>query len=107
RAGTMRLSVRRQGSTYIEVRFQDDGIGMSADVQNRAFEPFFTTKRSRGGTGLGLHIVYNLVTRRLGGRLHLESQPGYGTGFKILLPIIAPKDEPAEAAAPLASVEPT
>ena len=71
---------------------------MSADVQHRAFEPFFTTRRNRGGTGLGLHIVYNLVTRQLGGRLRLESGLGRGSTFRIRLPLIAPKDEFAEAA---------
>src|SRR5947208_3509949 len=76
----------------------DEGIGMSADVQHRAFEPFFTTRRNRGGTGLGLHIVYNLVTRQLGGRLRLESRLGRGSTFRIRLPLIAPKDEFADAA---------
>ena len=107
RAGSLRFSARRQGSTHIEVRFADDGVGMNEDVQNRAFEPFFTTRRNRGGTGLGLHIVYNLVTRRLGGRLVLESQPGYGTVFKIRLPITAPKDEYADAAPLPSMAEPT
>ena len=87
------------------MQFADDGIGMSEDVQRRAFEPFFTTRRSRGGTGLGLHIVYNLVTRRLGGRLQLESQPGYGTVFKIRLPIVAPKEEYPEPAQLASMVE--
>jgi signal transduction histidine kinase len=95
-AGTMRISARRIGTEQVEVQFADDGIGMSEDVQRRAFEPFFTTRRSRGGTGLGLHIVYNLVTRPLGGRLRLESEPGRGTIFVIRLPLVAPKAEPAE-----------
>jgi len=97
RPGLMRLTARRIGSDQIEIQFDDDGVGMSEDVQRRAFEPFFTTRRSRGGTGLGLHIVYNLVTRRLGGRLRLQSEVGRGTTFKIRLPLVAPKDEFADS----------
>jgi len=105
RAGAMRLSARRVGSDQIEIAFADDGIGMSEDVRRRAFEPFFTTRRNRGGTGLGLHIVYNLVTRRLGGSLKLDSQPGRGTDFLIRLPLTAPKDDSADADLMLAEPE--
>jgi signal transduction histidine kinase len=75
-------------------------VGMTDDVQRRAFDPFFTTRRGEGGTGLGLHIVYNLITRRLGGRIVLSSMPGVGTTFRINLPLVAPKDElhPPQAA---------
>jgi signal transduction histidine kinase len=97
RAGNMRLAARQVGGDQIEIQFTDDGIGMSDDVQRRAFEPFFTTRRSRGGTGLGLHIVYNLVTRRLGGRLRLESEMGRGTTFTIRLPVSAPRSEIGDA----------
>src|SRR5262249_40166357 len=83
REGSIRLAALRVDPGYVEVEFGDDGIGMNPDVQNRAFDPFFTTRRNRGGTGLGLHIVYNLVTQRLGGRLKLESAPGRGTIFII------------------------
>jgi signal transduction histidine kinase len=96
RAGSMYLSAKRVSPESVELHFADDGIGMSDDVQRRAFEPFFTTRRSRGGTGLGLHIVYNLVTHRLGGRLRLESAVGRGTSFRIRLPTTAPKDEMAD-----------
>jgi signal transduction histidine kinase len=93
RVGSMYLSAKRVNPGQVEIHFADDGIGMSDDVQRRAFEPFFTTRRSRGGTGLGLHIVYNLVTHRLGGRLRLESAPGRGTSFRIRLPLVAPREE--------------
>ena len=77
RAGPCCSRPSGSGPDQFEIQFADDGIGMSEDVQRRAFEPFFTTRRSAGGTGLGLHIVYNLVTRRLGGRLTLQSEvPG-------------------------------
>jgi signal transduction histidine kinase len=66
---------------------------MSEEVQRKAFDPFFTTKRGDGGTGLGLHIVYNLITRRLGGRIVLSSMPDAGTTFRISLPRIAPREE--------------
>jgi signal transduction histidine kinase len=103
RTGTIRISAKAIGSFQVEVEYVDDGIGMSAEVQHRAFEPFFTTRRNRGGTGLGLHIVYNLVTRQLGGRVRLESEPDRGTVFRIRLPLIAPKDEIAQAR-PIASL---
>ena len=91
--GTVDIQVRESGKDNVEIIFSDNGIGMSLDVRRRAFDPFFTTRRDQGGTGLGLHIVYNLVTRRLGGRLRLESEVGRGTTFTIRLPLVAPKGE--------------
>jgi signal transduction histidine kinase len=105
RAGTLRLTARKLGTDQVEIEFADDGVGMSEDVQRRAFEPFFTTRRNRGGTGLGLHIVYNLVTRRLGGSLRMESVPGHGTTFRIRLPLAAPKDEYVDTTLTLAELE--
>lgn len=92
-AGRMRLSARRLDDGRVEVVFADDGVGMAEDVARRAFEPFFTTRRGNGGSGLGLHIVYNIVTRRLGGRVVLETAPGRGCLFRMTLPTAAPDDE--------------
>jgi signal transduction histidine kinase len=64
----------------------DDGRGIEAGDLNRAFDPFFTTARARGGTGLGLHIVHNLVVNRLQGRVELQSNPGAGTVLRLWLP---------------------
>jgi PAS domain S-box-containing protein len=92
-AGHMTLEARRLDGERIEVVFADDGIGMSDVVSRRAFEPFFTTRRGAGGSGLGLHIVYNIVTHRLGGRIALETAPGRGCRFRMTLPANAPEDE--------------
>jgi len=86
REGTITLKATRVGSDDVEISIADDGVGMSSDVLRQAFDPFFTTRRSAGGTGLGLHIVYNLVTQQLGGRLSLDSRPGHGTTFRMTLP---------------------
>ena len=91
--GTIHIEARAVGVGQVEINFYDDGKGMTEEVQRRAFDPFFTTRRSEGGTGLGLHIVYNLVTRRLGGRIMLSSAPWRGTTFRITLPLSAPRHE--------------
>jgi len=86
RSGAISISARPRGSDDVEIIFADNGAGMTPDVQRQAFDPFFTTRRNEGGTGLGLHIVYNLVTQQLGGRMMLDSRPGQGTTFRIIMP---------------------
>lgn len=78
----------------VRVLYRDNGVGMDQGTVNRIFDPFFTTRRPQGGTGLGMHIVYNLVTRRMGGRITCASIPGEGTVFKITLP--AAPDAPSD-----------
>jgi signal transduction histidine kinase len=95
-AGTIEIRARASGKDNVEIIFSDNGCGMSLDVRRRAFDPFFTTRRDQGGTGLGLHIVYSIVTNRLGGRLDLDSGPGNGTRIQILLPRVAPLEQAAE-----------
>ena len=86
RSGAISISARPRGSDDVEIIFADNGAGMTPDVQRQAFDPFFTTRRNEGGTGLGLHIVYNLVTQQLGGRMMLDSRLGQGTTFRIIMP---------------------
>ena len=85
-AGAISIAAKPRGNDDIEIVFTDNGAGMTPDVQRQAFDPFFTTRRNEGGTGLGLHIVYNLVTQQLGGRMMLESRLGQGTTFRIIMP---------------------
>ncbi|TWC05010.1 PAS domain S-box-containing protein [Bradyrhizobium macuxiense] len=96
KAGEVEIQVHAKDNDYVEVIFADNGCGMSLDVRRRAFDPFFTTRRDQGGTGLGLHIVYSIVTTRLGGRLSLDSAPGNGTRIQMILPRVAPLEQAAE-----------
>jgi two-component system NtrC family sensor kinase len=83
--GALRLSSRTAaGERAIELRFADNGPGIPDDVKAKIFEPFFTTKRT--GTGLGLSIAYGIVERHHG-QLRVESTPGGGTTFVIVLPV--------------------
>ncbi|MET4484475.1 ATP-binding protein [Bradyrhizobium sp. LA7.1] len=88
--GTINVSLRAVNDDHVELLFADDGCGMAPDVERRAFDPFFTTRRHDGASGLGLHIVHSIVVDRLGGQLRLESLPGAGTRFQLILPRIAP-----------------
>ncbi|HWS25648.1 MAG TPA: two-component regulator propeller domain-containing protein [Xanthomonadales bacterium] len=91
RGGTMRLSAVPIGGDRVRISFEDDGNGIGAAELARVFEPFFTTRRAQGGSGLGLHIVFNLVTAQLGGRIEASGQPGAGMRFVLTVPLKAPQ----------------
>lgn len=74
-------------SNQLNIFFKDDGHGVDESIKNKIFEPFTTTKRGEGGSGLGLHLVYNLVTQALGGTIVLNSELGKGVSFEINFPI--------------------
>lgn len=80
------MKVYRQAQ-WLVLSFKDNGIGMTVQAQQRMFEPFFTTQRANGHSGLGAHIMYNLVTGQLGGRIEVQSAPGEGTQVIIRLPL--------------------
>ncbi len=84
----------------LQLVFSDNGKGIPAEHIDRIFEPFFTTRRGQGGSGLGLNILYNLVTRSLNGQVRVESEPGKGTTFCLDFPVIdrGQKDEQFQAA---------
>jgi signal transduction histidine kinase len=83
--GTIKLVVSRQNDSIV-LDYRDDGTGMSEEVRRRIFEPFFTTRRGTGGSGLGMHIVWNLASKILGGTITCESMPGEGTHFEWRIP---------------------
>jgi len=96
REGTMALTVEELPDSELDIRFSDDGVGIAPDNLPKVFEPFFTTKRGTGGSGLGLHIVFNLVTQSLGGRISVDSPApnspiGGGTSFLLRVPVTAPR----------------
>jgi C4-dicarboxylate-specific signal transduction histidine kinase len=87
--GHIAMSARRVGD-FAVLTYRDDGIGMSEEVRRRVFEPFFTTRRGEGGSGLGMHIVWNLATQVLKGTMTVESAPGEGATFELKFPLVTP-----------------
>jgi signal transduction histidine kinase len=75
----------------IRIIFSDNGCGMSTDTLNKIYEPFFTTKRGKGGTGLGMHIVYNIVLQKLHGAIQIKSELHKGTTIELQLPKVIPQ----------------
>ena len=71
---------------WVTLLLSDNGKGMDAQTRDNIFEPFYTTKRNQGGTGLGMHIVYNLVTQKLSGQITCQTAPEKGTHFEIVFP---------------------
>ena len=82
--GRITIHASRLDDGHIAISIADDGVGISADNLERIFEPFFTTKEGIG-TGLGLSITYGIVNK-LGGHIDVESEPGVGTRFTVVLP---------------------
>jgi len=83
--GAITISSRIDGD-MISVIYQDDGKGMDEETARQVFEPFFTTRRGSGGSGLGMHILYNLVTQSLGGSVSCDTAPGDGVRITITFP---------------------
>lgn len=84
--GQLTIGLRKQ-EQQLTIEYADNGCGIAAEHLNKIFDPFFTTARNRGGIGLGMYIVYNLVTQKLRGAIHCESQVGIGTKFILDLPL--------------------
>jgi len=83
--GIISITVMTFGQ-QLQIIYTDDGNGVSESIKHKIFEPFITTKRGSGASGLGLHLVYNMVTQALQGSIHFESEQGKGVLFDITLP---------------------
>ena len=83
--GTIRIGIQEEDGNIL-IDYSDNGAGMTAEQIDRVFEPFYTTARGKGGTGLGMHIIYNLVTFKMGGTIEYFGPDGPGAGFRIRVP---------------------
>ncbi len=83
--GRIAIRAALEGGT-VAFSYTDDGAGMDKESLDKLFDPFFTTKRGSGGSGLGAHILFNLVTGALGGTVHVDSAPGQGLRYALHFP---------------------
>lgn len=90
-SGLLQLIVRKTDEDHVELEYSDNGRGIAMDIRSRIFDPFFTTQLGRGGSGLGLHIAYNIVTDMLGGHIRLDEKTRKGVRFIITLPRETPE----------------
>ena len=88
--GHVLLKCAADGPNSVTLTVIDDGRGMDESVRRRIFDPFFTTKLGTGGSGLGMHIVHNIVTNVLGGQIEVRSTPDQGAQMVICMPRVAP-----------------
>jgi two-component system NtrC family sensor kinase len=93
-AGNIVISAALDNDTVV-LDYSDDGAGMDAETLAKLFDPFFTTRRGSGGSGLGAHILYNLVTGPLGGTVKVESAPGQGLRYHLRFPLSRRKEKVA------------
>ena len=85
--GTVDIRVRMLGANKIKIIFKDNGKGLAQHLHKRIFDPFVTTKRGQGGSGLGMHLVYNLITQALNGSISISSEEERGVEFTIIFPV--------------------
>ncbi|MCH8536633.1 MAG: sensor histidine kinase [Alkalimonas sp.] len=83
--GEIRITVV-DDQNYVDIRYSDNGKGLTEEQLEKLFHPFFTTKRELGGSGLGTHITYNLVRQTLKGSIEVQSKPGEGLHYHIRFP---------------------
>lgn len=90
-SGTIEITASHAKDDDVILSVKDNGKGITAENLKRVFDPFFTTKLGQGGSGMGLHIVYNLARGILGGQIKVQSKPGQGAEFMLQLPRAAPE----------------
>ncbi|MCJ8274586.1 MAG: HAMP domain-containing histidine kinase, partial [Psychrosphaera sp.] len=83
--GKMNIDVTSD-ENYVTLVYRDNGIGVEPALQKVIYDPFVTTKRGSGSTGLGMQVVYNIVTQALGGTINLKSEVNGGVEFIIVFP---------------------
>ena len=84
----MTIKVMQPDPQRVWLYFSDNGSGIPEENLKRVFDPFFTTKLGQGGSGLGLHICYNIVTSVMRGQLTVKSKLGVGTTFTLDCPLV-------------------
>ena len=84
--GIIKIAFEHNNNRVV-LSFSDNGKGMESKVARKIFQPFYTTKRGHAGSGLGLHIIYNIVTQRLNGNISVESAVDKGTTFTVSFPL--------------------
>jgi signal transduction histidine kinase len=100
RTGVLELTASRLGEDRLRIVVADDGVGIPAENLGKVFDPFFTTRRTKGSTGLGLHIVFNLVASTLQGQIEVASEEGRGARFTVDLPLPPDGEEVRQGAEP-------
>ena len=91
--GPIAITAQCTDANQLRLEVSDSGHGILKTDLTHVFEPFFTTRMGQGGSGLGLHIVHNLVTSVLGGQITVQSETGQGAVFTLKLPRAAPRHE--------------
>ena len=90
--GEISINIMNLGG-QLHITYSDDGVGIDENIRAKIFDPFTTTKRGSGGSGLGMHLVYNLVTQALDGTIQMESEKGKGVYFDITFPVQVIEDQ--------------
>jgi signal transduction histidine kinase len=85
--GIIKIDIKLAGDDGLRMVFSDNGCGILEENRKKIFEPFFTTRRNKGGTGLGLNILYNLVNHKMQGTVKLSDDIVQGAAFEIMLPL--------------------
>jgi len=85
-SGNITIEIKRSDNDGATLVYRDDGVGMDREILSNIYEPFFTTKRNKGGTGLGMNIVYNIINKNLAGEINIDSKESKGTTIVLTLP---------------------
>ncbi|TYT74270.1 ATP-binding protein [Desulfobotulus mexicanus] len=102
-AGNIIIHAQRNEKKQVLINIEDNGCGIPEENKTRIFDPFFTTRLGQGGSGLGLHIVFNLVQELLGGHIELDAHRQRGSSFIISLPLTAPVQKLSPSTEPMQS----